>query len=535
MIGVTFALIKNVKRGHADYENTVSNSAPQIIRSPELTNAFRDELMDYEKANDTSNQVYNRAHSMPFPDLGEPQAHEKAQTLIERLVNTFENHSLKMAAGEQVLLGIFPPDQLYEIFSNSLGAVTEQGVSFANDAADIILKSFQNGTHTAQEIFSGLTHGNISTFEQLIQAHGQSIAGAESIKDAAGSFAMDVLKAPASDIGHSLYDHAGQAVHSIGDNVHGIHPDPTAHFPYVTLFISGFREVNLLMNDKTSIETSLKNLGLDVAGTGLGAVGGGKIGALIGTAIVPGIGTAIGGAIGAIGGAIGGRFLSNKAKALPLNNAIESYNAKFACMENDTREIAKNATLKVNHQVTQSKEKYISGLGHIPLLENNAILMPIYKDLLAAFNEDLRTTSNQIIKLRKSFYYYLSSNKNKVDHILQALDYMKKNIPSYNVEKDNVVDALKLIIGSQFIKDGEFEKVLIMKNDKLNKTVQNMMKELLLWAETASASYRISMKEISLALQAEATTYSESCKGWKFELDSAHKAVIREQEKLGYA
>ena len=57
--------------------------------------------------------------------------------------------------------------------------------------------------------------------------------------------------------------------------------------PFITVALSGFREIQLLKNHDTDVTNAVKNFGLDIAGTGGGAVAGATAGAAIGSAIAP--------------------------------------------------------------------------------------------------------------------------------------------------------------------------------------------------------------------------------------------------------
>ena len=93
--------------------------------------------------------------------------------------------------------------------------------------------------------------------------------------------------------------------------------------PIFTLIYSGTREAKLLKEKHTELTTSIKNVGLDVLGTGVGGVSGAKAGAFLGTTVFPGVGTVVGALLGGIGGAIGGRFLSNGIKEGALHQAVK--------------------------------------------------------------------------------------------------------------------------------------------------------------------------------------------------------------------
>jgi hypothetical protein len=103
----------------------------------------------------------------------------------------------------------------------------------------------------------------------------------------------------------------------LGESVDG-------QFPFITLALSGWREITLLKNRRTTVGTALKNAALDVTGTGVGGLAGAEVGAVIGTAIAPGPGSVIGAAVGALVGAVAGRFTSNSIKYRPVRRALES-------------------------------------------------------------------------------------------------------------------------------------------------------------------------------------------------------------------
>ncbi|MBO8140904.1 MAG: hypothetical protein H0Z37_01815 [Firmicutes bacterium] len=99
-------------------------------------------------------------------------------------------------------------------------------------------------------------------------------------------------------------------------------------FPVVTAVYSGIRELDLLLSGDTELGTSLRNLGLDVAGTGGGSWLGGKAGSALGLAIGGPPGVVIGGVVGGIAGALFGRSFTNQIKLDALNRAREQFERK---------------------------------------------------------------------------------------------------------------------------------------------------------------------------------------------------------------
>jgi len=74
------------------------------------------------------------------------------------------------------------------------------------------------------------------------------------------------------------------------------------NIPVITFLTSGSREFRLLLQQKTELHNSVKNICLDLVGTGGGGWAAALAGAIIGTAIMPGVGTV---AVAAIGGVLG--------------------------------------------------------------------------------------------------------------------------------------------------------------------------------------------------------------------------------------
>lgn len=97
------------------------------------------------------------------------------------------------------------------------------------------------------------------------------------------------------------------------------------HVPWITIAVSGFREVKLLTKGHTELKRAAWNVTVDAGTVGLGGAAGAKGGAAIGTLIAPGIGTLIGAVVGGIGGAFAGRKVANAVKQGPLDDARTEY------------------------------------------------------------------------------------------------------------------------------------------------------------------------------------------------------------------
>jgi hypothetical protein len=113
--------------------------------------------------------------------------------------------------------------------------------------------------------------------------------------------------------------------------------------PFLTLGLSTMREIRLLKKKHTNLLTSVKNIGLDAAGTGIGSFAGAKAGATIGTAVAPGMGSVVGAIIGGISGAFAGRSISNRIKFSRAETARSHYEKKILEFEQRVREVTREA------------------------------------------------------------------------------------------------------------------------------------------------------------------------------------------------
>ncbi len=135
------------------------------------------------------------------------------------------------------------------------------------------------------------------------------------------------LPAPGSDTADAALESVDTATDTVLDD-----PAGALDFgvPLAAVFVSGFREGKLLLQDDTEVARAAKNIALDVAGVGLGAKGG----AIAGTLIAGPIGTVVGGVIGGIGG----KLAAGQAKARPLVRAKEAFNsARFDYNQEETQ------------------------------------------------------------------------------------------------------------------------------------------------------------------------------------------------------
>ena len=180
--------------------------------------------------------------------------------------------------------------------------------------------------------------------------------------------------------GHEIMSHTEEAT----DFLTGAVESTESIIPFITMGLSGTREVKLLMKGHTSVLNSAKNLGLDVAGTGIGGAVGVKAGATIGSLIFPGIGTAVGGVIGGVAGAWIGRTKTDEIKKKTFNEVLSTY-----LREAEQYEISKQIILK---NTVEKIKRFKSDIENDLSIEKTRL------------NKKVKSMSNEMIKVRRELY-----------------------------------------------------------------------------------------------------------------------------------
>lgn len=253
-------------------------------------------------------QAAKAAAQVTIPLLSPPAADETDQRMLSRVAHLLAQPeiSLLAAAGDGAAAAVWLTlgNADLELLEKAAGSLQESGIP------SLLLHGYP--TDIAQELLTNA--GEIALHS--IQEHGLSLP-----------HIMEDLR---TRIDESL-EHIGQARDHLEGALESFSPaDIHMQIPVITLLTSSIREIDLLANDRTSIERSIGHIALDAGAVAGGAFAGGKLGAVIGSFIAPGIGTAIGGAIGGILGGMGGRSAANHVKMAPLHEAIATYRSRAA-------------------------------------------------------------------------------------------------------------------------------------------------------------------------------------------------------------
>lgn len=132
--------------------------------------------------------------------------------------------------------------------------------------------------------------------------------------------------------------------------------------PFLTLGLSSLREIRLLAKKHTNLRTATRNIGLDVAGTGVGGYAGAKAGATIGTALAPGVGSVVGALIGGLSGAFAGRSITNRIKVAKAEAARSHYEEKMRHFQKRLDEVT-SASRKALETTVSREQGTLSRLG----------------------------------------------------------------------------------------------------------------------------------------------------------------------------
>ena len=132
--------------------------------------------------------------------------------------------------------------------------------------------------------------------------------------------------------------------------------------PLLTLGLSTLRELRLLKRKHTNLLTSVKNIGLDAAGTGIGSFAGAKAGATIGTAVAPGMGSVVGAIIGGISGAFAGRKISNKIKFSQAETARSHYERKMLEFQQRVQDVTRKA-MDTLESILEREQSVLGAIG----------------------------------------------------------------------------------------------------------------------------------------------------------------------------
>lgn len=341
---------------------------------------------------------------------------------------------------------------------------------------------------------------------------------------------VNSLASVSGDLGSAL-----EASTSISDLTDATDIDITGHIPVVTIALSSFREFQLLSDDKTDYISSLKNIALDAVGAGVGGVAGAKGGAIIGSFFGP-IGTAIGGGIGAVIGAIGGRMATNKAKRIPLDNAIKAYETGYYQMKNETGAKSKDTLVSIQTFAENKREEFKESeiLEDIPVSDCSSVAEQIAFILYQFIVNEVVEMKKCIAQIKKSIWYSAKKYDTVVFEYEQQIEDLENQLPTPQLISSNpriVIDVLTEIEMPNRKANSKFQDKINDCREELKKANDKNDSSILMWSYMVNNLYQTSLNDIADFSNKKMETLNRLFSDWKHKMTELEVSV--EKGKLG--
>lgn len=534
----TGGFVYNSKRR---YDNSVSDMemADDETNTIDVT-ALEGEVNRLEKLKDTLREARKNAEKLDIPVPESLSRYDTAQSSLDKISRFSEKYSKSIAGTEQLVLSLLPVSATGEIissfaetFPSQLGEAAHSAVATMKDAAFVpgnmeeLMGTLTNAIQqiNPQSLAHSLQHGN---YLSLVTQPGKAMIGE-----------MSGVHEGLSDLSSSLGDIKDGLANSIDiDSLTDVTDlDFSGHIPVMTVAMSSYREFQLLTKNKTDALSSLKNIGLDAAGSGVGGLAGAKAGAIAGSFFGP-IGTVLGGVIGGIGGAIGGRMISNEVKQAPLKNAISEYQSNYTTMNHETEAKSKETLANIhNYTVTRRDEfKNERVLQEIPVLDNETIITQICVTLYQYLLDYIEVMKQRCENVSNSYWYKEENHGSVLSAYKEKIKYLEKQlIPIENI-KDNPVLAIESLLSIRMpkeVKPSEYEKHLSSCADELKELNNKNDSSILVWTYMVNGAYQKALNDITEYNNGEMESLNQLYSHWKSVMTELGNKVDWEKSKLG--
>ncbi len=499
------------------------------------------EIKRFDKLKENLATIKQNIEQLDIPIPEPARSWDDTQTSLNKISLFFEKHSKLSAGTEAFILSVLPISQTGEALA-----------SFASVAPGLISKAFVDSASALKDGFfdfddvssclgkfcQGISHTSHASLAHALQ-HDNCFGGLKTmvINGLAEITGVHDATASLSSSIHDMGDVLGSASEVSLDPTDFTDFDISGHIPIITIAISSFRELDLLLDSKTDALTSLKNIGLDAAGAGGGGLVGAKAGALAGSVFGP-LGSLFGGIIGGIGGAIGGRSLTNEIKQKPLKNAIDAYQTNANLMRSETRTKSREMLQSINDFATERRSSFKDSaiLNNIPVIVNEdtitGIAMLLYRSLL----EHIELMKQKVAYMKESIWYsdqkygiIVSEYEKRITNLTNQLPPSKdfQQIPKFALGT-----LLRIKIPAQKSNPHYMQKLrecareLKQMNDKNNSS-------LLVWSYSLNGFYQKTLNEIAQFSNEQMTQFNQFVDKWKQTLSSLENKVNIEKGKLG--
>lgn len=543
-IAASVACYQSKRRFTERINDTVNcQSLALTISSENLQNEF-DRI---ETLQQNITEIQSKIDNLRFPSPMALTADDDSKTSLSKLSRFIEDHSELSAGTEQFILSLLPTSQIgqslhamstilpadlgHAVFGDALSALKDDvSTVFTQDGLDRFLSGMTHlGKMQMTSMYDALQHDNLAS--AALTPIKSGVMEALGVHDATHELANS-LTALSSDMGNAL-----QASQSLTELTSLTDMDISGHIPVATIAFSSFREIQLLADDKTDFLSSIKNISFDVAGSGIGAFTGAKAGAMAGSLFGP-LGAMIGGIVGTIGGAVAGRSVSNKAKRIPLDNAIQAYESNYQLMKHETDKRSRQTVSEICTFTEQKQSEFHNSdlVDHIPTTDTMTIVEQIAMSLYSAILNEIAELKYGASQLRKSVWY----SENKYDAIIveyeNQLAELQRQLPDISIIERNPRLVIETLLALRMPNRTNTTKIK-SKLDECSKELKTINDKndsaLLVWSYMVNNLYQKTLNDIADYSNEQMTALNQCFAEWERTMNQLMDRVNTEKSKLG--
>ncbi len=523
------------------YEEAVSNMEMADDESAIVDIKMIEEEVDrVERLKDTLREARKNVEKIDIPVPESISYNETTQSSLNKISRFSEKYSKGIAGTEQLVLGLLPVSETGHILSSFAATFPEQ----LGDAAQSAIAAMKDAAYVPENM--GELMSMVGNAMQHVNP--QSLANALSHHDYVSLLLkpgkamvteMSGVHEGMSDLTSSFSEIKDNFANSIdADSLTDITDfDVSGHIPVMTIAMSSFREFQLLTKNKTDAISSLKNIGLDAAGSGVGALAGAKAGAIAGSLFGP-VGAALGGLIGGIGGAMGGRMISNEVKQAPLKNAISNYQSSYEKMNRETEAKSKRTLANIHDFTVKRRNEFKNEkvLSEIPVVDSETIITQISVTLYQYLLDYIDVMKSRCDKVKASFWYKEEKHGTVINRYMERIAGLEAQlIPIENI-KENPILAIESLLSIKMPKEittSEYEKNLSACTEELKELNNKNDSSILVWTYMVNGAYQKAIRDITEFNNREMTSLNQFFDSWKTTMTELGKKVDKEKSKLG--
>lgn len=523
------------------YEEAVSNMEMADDESAIVDVKMIEEEVDrVERLKDTLREARKNVDKIDIPVPESLSYNDTTQSSLNKISRFSEKYSKGIAGTEQLVLGLLPISETGQIlssfaetFSDQLGDAAQSAIAAMKDAAFVP----ENSGELMSLIGNAMQHVNPQSLANALSHHDY----VSLILKPGKAFATEMsgIHEGMSDFSSSLGEMKNSFANTIDtDSLTDITDfDFSGHIPVMTIAMSSFREFQLLTKNKTDAISSMKNIGLDAAGSGVGALAGAKAGAIAGSLFGP-LGAAVGGLIGGIGGAMGGRMISNEVKQAPLKNAISNYQSNYERMNRETEAKSKKTLANIHDFTVKRRNEFKNEkvLSEIPVVDSETIITQISVTLYQYLLDYIDVMKSRCDKVKASFWYKEEKHGTVINRYMERIAGLEAQlIPIENI-KENPTLAVESLLSIKMPKEiitSEYEKNLSACTEELKELNNKNDSSILVWTYMVNGAYQKAIHDITEYNNSEMASLNQLFDNWKATMTELGKIVDKEKGKLG--